>query len=64
MNALEPQLRSEGSRILLQDLYDLLEAYAPTWYSAELHNRLVAQLMTAEPTSEQCEAEANLTTST
>jgi hypothetical protein len=41
-SALTPE--TEDIHRLLADLYELLEDYAPPWYSEELHNRLLAEL--------------------
>ncbi len=48
MNSLAPPLRPEELHKLLADLYELLEAYAPAWYSQELRERLLAALKTLE----------------
>jgi hypothetical protein len=37
---------------ILRELFQLLEDYAPTWYSEELHNRAAAAL--GEPIFQQC----------
>jgi hypothetical protein len=34
---------------LLRELFELLEDYAPTWYTEELHNRAAAALGEFEP---------------
>ena len=34
---------------LLRELFELLEDYAPTWYTEELHNRAAAALGDLEP---------------
>lgn len=44
MNPLVPKPQIEDLRNLLTDLYELLEEYAPAWYSKELHDRLSAAL--------------------
>ena len=36
--------QSEDLRNLLEELYKLLETYAPVWYSKELHDNLFATL--------------------
>lgn len=51
MQPLEPKTQTDDCKSLLQDLYNLLESYAPSWYSDELHRRLVAALKTLENTS-------------
>jgi hypothetical protein len=43
MKRLQPKPHTEDCQSLLVDLYDLLEAYAPPWYSHELRKRLLAQ---------------------
>ena len=35
-------------RAVLEELFDLLEDYAPTWYTVEHHNRAVAALLGRE----------------
>ena len=44
MNPADPNQDFEDERKLLEDLYKLLEAYAPTWYSLELRQRLLRAL--------------------
>ena len=39
----EPQ-RVPTTRQVLEELFELLEDYAPTWYTEEHHNRAVAAL--------------------
>jgi hypothetical protein len=39
----EPQ-RVPTAREVLEELFELLEDYAPTWYTEEHHNRAVAAL--------------------
>lgn len=43
-----PKRASEGSApsvaAVLQELFDLLEDYAPMWYTEEMHNRAVSAL--------------------
>ncbi len=39
-----PNPKPEDLRKLLADLYELLEAYGPVWYSQQLHERLVSAL--------------------
>ena len=39
----EPEQRPEA-RVVLAELFELLEDYAPTWYTEELHDRAVAAL--------------------
>jgi hypothetical protein len=38
------QSNSAGSNEVLREMFTLLEEYAPTWYSEDLHNRAVAAL--------------------
>jgi hypothetical protein len=33
------------ARAVLEELFELLEDYAPTWYTVEHHNRAVAALL-------------------
>jgi hypothetical protein len=43
---------------VLEELFELLEDYAPTWYTEELHNRAVAALLGKaenEPSEEPAE---------
>ena len=42
----KPQTEDLGN--LLLDLFNLLEAHAPTWYSYEFHVRLSAALITLD----------------
>ena len=44
MSTLAPKSQTDELRKLLTDLYELLEAYAPAWYSRQLHERLLAAL--------------------
>ncbi|HEY3626501.1 MAG TPA: hypothetical protein VGL00_09455 [Terracidiphilus sp.] len=37
---------------VLRELFEILEDYAPTWYTEELHNRTAAVL--GEPVFEPC----------
>ena len=37
-------LKSESSRAVLVEIFELLEEYAPTWYPEDLHNRAVSAL--------------------
>jgi len=37
------------TKAVLQELFDLLEAYAPAWYTEEQHHRAVAALQQAKP---------------
>jgi hypothetical protein len=39
--------RVPTTREVLQELFQLLEEYAPTWYTEEHHNRAVAALRSA-----------------
>lgn len=32
-------------RVVLQEIFKLLEEYAPSWYTEEHHNRIVAALI-------------------
>jgi len=46
------------TREVLQELFELLEDYAPTWYTQEHHNRAAAALLGTEvnePTEEPAE---------
>jgi hypothetical protein len=36
--------RPPTQRVVLEELFKLLEEYAPTWYTEEHHNRAVAAL--------------------
>lgn len=49
MHSIEPKPQNEECKNLLMDLYSLLEAYAPPWYSHELRKRLLAALKTLDP---------------
>lgn len=49
MQPLEPKTQTDDCKSLLEDLYNLLEAYAPPWYSHELRKRLSAALKTLDP---------------
>jgi hypothetical protein len=40
-------LTPESAESLLKDVFDLLEGYAPAWYTEELHNRAAAVLQEA-----------------
>ena len=40
----EPEQRPDAARAVLAELFELLEDYAPTWYTEELHNRAGAAL--------------------
>ena len=40
--------RAPGAREVLEEVYELLEDYGPTFYTEELHNRIVAALMPRE----------------
>ena len=42
MHPSEHEPQAQDVRKLLVDLYNLLEDYAPPWYSQELHKRLLA----------------------
>ena len=48
MHPIEPEPQTEECKNLLADLYGLLEAYAPPWYSHELRKRLLAALKTLD----------------
>ena len=38
------QRKPVNSNAVLRELFELLEDYAPTWYTEELHNRAAAAL--------------------
>jgi hypothetical protein len=38
------QRKPAGSNAVLRELFELLEDYAPGWYTEELHNRAAAAL--------------------
>ena len=38
------QRKSASGNAVLRELFELLEDYAPTWYTEELHNRAAAAL--------------------
>ncbi len=40
--------RAVSPRVVLEELFELLEDYAPTWYTEEHHNRAVAALLGRE----------------
>ena len=40
--------QAQELRKLLEELYKLLEMYAPVWYTEELHNNLLAALKTPD----------------
>jgi hypothetical protein len=42
--SLDQREPASGSAVL-RELFELLEDYAPSWYTEEHHNRLVAALM-------------------
>jgi len=45
----QPQSRPAPTpRAVLKELFDLLEEYAPTWYTEELHKRAEAALISSE----------------
>jgi hypothetical protein len=41
----KPDQRVPDTREVLEELFHLLEEYAPTWYTEEHHNRAVAALL-------------------
>lgn len=41
----EQQNRAASPRVVLEEVLEMLEDYAPTWYTEELHNRIVAAIM-------------------
>jgi hypothetical protein len=41
----EPHQDVPSTREVLEELFQLLEEYAPTWYTEALHNRAVAALL-------------------
>lgn len=51
ISSLEPETdarRIPSQRAVLEELFKLLEDYAPAWYSEEHHNRAVAALLGRE----------------
>jgi hypothetical protein len=40
--------QTQDLRKLLEELYKLLEMYAPVWYTEELHNNLLGALKTPD----------------
>ena len=48
MNRSKPEPQAEDCKTLLLELYDLLEAYAPPWYSQKLQTRMLAILETSD----------------
>ena len=47
-----------GVAEVLRELFNLLEQYAPTWYTAEHHNRAVAALRVLEASRQDGKNEA------
>jgi len=45
IEGLGPDHGSPTARAVLEELFLLLEDYAPTWYTVEHHNRAVAALL-------------------
>ena len=48
ISTLEVDAEAQGAptpRAVLEELFKLLEDYAPTWYTEEHHNRAVAALL-------------------
>jgi hypothetical protein len=45
---LVPRKVAPTAREVLEELFQLLEDYAPTWYTEEHHNRAVAALLGRE----------------
>ena len=43
-----PSRPAPTPRAVLQELFDLLEEYAPTWYTEELHDRATEALSLKE----------------
>ena len=39
------QRRPSGPKAILEDLYELLEEYGPSWYTKEHHDRALAALL-------------------
>ncbi len=39
------EIRPTNTKSILKDLFELLEEYAPTWYTKEHHDRAVAALL-------------------
>jgi len=51
ISSLEPEKDARcvpSQRVVLEELFKLLEDYAPAWYSEEHHNRAVAALLGRE----------------
>ncbi len=48
IEGLAPDHRPPTARAVLEELFLLLEDYAPTWYTVEHHNRAVAALLGRE----------------
>ena len=46
MYPLKRKSQTEDCESLLVELYNLLESYAPTWYTQELQERLLAKVGT------------------
>jgi hypothetical protein len=39
------EMKRASSKSILEDLFELLEEYAPAWYTEEHHNRAVTALL-------------------
>lgn len=50
---LEILKRAPNPREVLEELFELLEDYAPTWYTEEHHNRAVAALLGRDASARQ-----------
>lgn len=44
----EPAKRASGSQAALEELFILLENYAPAWYTQEHHDRALAAILQKE----------------
>jgi hypothetical protein len=40
-----PRRPRATARVVLEEMFELLEDYAPTWYTEEHHNRIVEALL-------------------
>lgn len=48
VNGSTPERRPATPRIVLEELFELLEDYGPSWYTEEHHNRAIAALLSRE----------------
>ena len=44
-----PSANSADTNTVLRELFELLQDYAPTWYTEDLHNRTAAALSDLQP---------------